>query len=235
MHNHIHFKKQYQRFGSLSHTGSFGQESLIGYIGRNSHATRFIGENICYQYSIDHALQNYDSDHYSLMDSKGLIDAEDTFDFSSHSSVMDLHRDLCGCHSLKTCLRGFKRYLAHQKCFHSLSYGRRQTSVSYFVRCRNEQSNFLFGKIVIFFMLNTQTYSLMQLYPLQDHFSDFFRGSKSYFLLQKPLGRFFYRLSSLPLKDLVVVPVDNVLDHVIVFEQSKHFIATPVSSYNEHN
>lgn len=236
LHNHTHFKKQYQRFGSLSHTGSFGQESLIGYVADNSYGTRFFGDNICHQYSIDYALNNYNDKHHSLIDPEVLFENENSFDFSSYPNVMRFHQSLCSCQFINNCLSGFKRYRCNGKCFHSLSYGRRQKSVSYFIRYKSDRSaDYSFGKIVIFLAMKKKNYCLVQVFPVEENFSTFFRHSKSYFLLQKPLDRLFYRVSSIPLKELDIVSVEKLIDHVIVFDQSTFFIVTPVSSYNEHN
>ncbi|CAF4369964.1 unnamed protein product [Rotaria magnacalcarata] len=59
LHFHMHFTDQCKQFGSLSHLGSFGQESLIvGYVSSNRQGTRLIGDTICRNYSIDFIIHN---------------------------------------------------------------------------------------------------------------------------------------------------------------------------------
>ena len=236
LHQHLHFKEQYLRFGSLSHTGSFGQESLIGYIGSNCQGTRYLGENICYNYSLDFTLHHHPDDVSSSQDCDGPVDREHRFDFSLHSPVSEVHTRLCGCPSIGQCVRGYQRCRANRKIFHSLSYSRRRKSVSYFVRCRDTDSDDLFfGKIVIFFVCKHRAFALTQIYPRQDSFSDFFRSSLSYFLLKNAVDRLFFLLSSTPCLELRAVPMDSVVDHCIVFNHEHYLIATSVSSYDEHN
>ena len=236
LHQHVHFKEQYRRFGSLCYTGSFGQESLIGYIGANSQGTRYLGDSICQIYSIDFALQHHLEDSASSVNSDGPMDNERTFDFSSHPSVVDIHKQLCDCPSIDQCVRGFQRCQTNRKCFHSLSYTRRRKSVSFFVRYSGKDSaSFFFGKIIIFFTCKTSTFALVQVYPLEKSFSDLFRASQSYFLMRNSLDRLFYLLSPTPSLQLQVVLVDDLVDHCIIFDHKQHLVATPVSSYDEHN
>ena len=236
LHNHLHFKEQYRRFGSLCHSGSFGQESLIGYVGSNWQGTRYLGESICHYYSIDFALHNHPGDSGPQIDCDGPIDNERSFDFSHHRSAVLAHDQSCVCQLINSCLSGFQRWRVNRKCFHSLSYSRRQKSVSYFVRCQRQNSTeFLFGKIVIFFTHGPSNFALLQVHPAQNHYSDSFQASDSYFLLKKPLDRLFFRLSLNPLPELEACPLDTLLDHCIVFTRETHLIATPVSSYDEHN
>jgi hypothetical protein len=236
LHNHLHFKEQYRRFGALCHTGSFGQESLIGYIGTNWQGTRYLGESICYYYSIDFELHNHPGDSGPHIDCDGPSDGVRSFDFSHHRSVVLVHDQSCTCQSVNSCVNGFQRYRISRKCFHSLAYSRRQKSVSYFVRCQKENCvEFLFGKIVIFFTHGGSTFALLQVHPVQSYCSDFFQASESYFLLKKPLDRLFFLLSLSPLPELEACPIDLLLDHCIVFSHEKHLIVTPVSSYDEHN
>ncbi|CAF5175280.1 unnamed protein product [Rotaria magnacalcarata] len=53
LHLHSHYERQYRMYGTFSHLGSFGQESLIGYIGSNRTGTTHHGDNICENYGID--------------------------------------------------------------------------------------------------------------------------------------------------------------------------------------
>ena len=236
LHQHLHFKEQYLRFGSLSHTGSFGQESLIGYIGSNWQGTRFLGENICYNYSIDFALHHHPDDVSPSQDVDGPMDRECTFNFPIHSSVSEVHQRLCGCLSIGQCIIGYRRCRTEKKLFHSLSYSRRKRSCSYFVRCQDKDlGEFFFGKIVVFFMCKCLAFALIQIYQCQGSFSDLLRSSRSYFLVKNSVDRLFFLLSGTPSLELRAVSINSIVDHCIVFNHEQHLIATPVSSYDEHN
>ncbi|CAF4777289.1 unnamed protein product, partial [Rotaria sp. Silwood2] len=58
LHVHSHFKAQHQKFGAFSHLGSFGQESLVGYMGSNFTGTRYQGDIISENYSLDIVLRH---------------------------------------------------------------------------------------------------------------------------------------------------------------------------------
>ncbi|CAF4218971.1 unnamed protein product [Rotaria magnacalcarata] len=72
LHLHSHYQSQYRMYGTFSHLGSFGQESLIGYIGSNRKGTTHQGDIICENYGIDL-----------------------NFDFRSNDSVINFHNTEC--------------------------------------------------------------------------------------------------------------------------------------------
>ncbi|CAF4751404.1 unnamed protein product, partial [Rotaria socialis] len=58
LHLHYHYMQQYFNYGSMSHTGCFSQEDLIGHISSNTHGTTNYNDLIIYYYNIDFCMHN---------------------------------------------------------------------------------------------------------------------------------------------------------------------------------
>ncbi|CAF2115959.1 unnamed protein product [Rotaria magnacalcarata] len=177
LHLHSHYQSQYRMYGTFSHLGSFGQESLIGYIGSNRKGTTHQGDIICENYGIDLMLHHQIENICSCTNiADGPFDPDLNFDFRSNDSVINFHNTECTCRSIKCCLRAFRRYAVKQRVYHSLTYNRRQKSVSYFVRyySKDNSTSYFFGKIVMFFKYSNSncTYALIERYPVQDERSN---------------------------------------------------------------
>lgn len=238
LHLHAHFKDQYQKFGALSHLGSFGQESLIGYMGSNYTGTRYQGDLICQNYSLDIILHHKSKDfNPSTKTVDGPFDQDLTFDFTSSDIFLNVHNAECTCMLINCCLTAFRRCTIRQQVYHSLHYKRRQKSVSYVVRyCHEDDSNvYLFGQITMFFKCMNSTYALIQQYPIHCLFSDLLISSQYLKLLHKPVNHLFYVVSKNCLSLCEPVLISRILDHCIIFDCVDYHIITPVSSYDEHD
>ncbi|CAF2117764.1 unnamed protein product [Rotaria magnacalcarata] len=238
LHLHQHFKNQYEMFGAFSHLGSFGQEALIGYVGSNRTGTRFYGDLICKNYSIDfllHHKMEKSNQFTKIVD--GPFDQEFNFDFKNNSLFQLLHSVQCTCASLDSCLTAYRRCIINSQVYHSLQYKRRQKSVSYFVRYTSTAvpNSYLFGKIIIFFKCLNSTYALIQQYPTISRFSDLFRSSSYYELLDRSINHLFFVISQQCISSYETVLASCILDNCIVFDCEDYHIATPVSSYDEHD
>ncbi|CAF1987565.1 unnamed protein product [Rotaria magnacalcarata] len=96
LHLHSHYERQYRMYGTFSHLGSFGQESLIGYIGSNRTGTTHHGDNICENYGIDLMLHHQIENLYSYTNIvDGPFDPDLNFDFKSNDSIIDFHNIEC--------------------------------------------------------------------------------------------------------------------------------------------
>ena len=238
LHLHSHYPTQCNRFGSLSHLGSFGQESLIGYVGSNHTGTRYHGNLICENYSLDflvhHVLETND---LSTVTTDGPFDQDVSFDFKSNDIFLDFHDQICICSSIDSCMVAFRRCTINQHVFHSLQYKKRQKSVSYLVRFRrtNDPLSYMFGNIVIFFRHANLTYALIEKYSIQCLFSDLLSTSRYHRLLVGSIDHFFYVVSRNYFVGYECVVVSRIVDHCILFECSDFCIITPLSSYDEHD
>ena len=78
--------------------------------------------------------------------------------------------------------------------FHSLIYDKRQQSVSYFVQYayNNDVKERRFGIIRYFFPLPNQGHAVIEQYPIKFLYSDYFKKSKYYNLLEKTVGLSFF-------------------------------------------
>ncbi|CAF3339360.1 unnamed protein product [Rotaria socialis] len=240
LHLHSHYERQYRMYGTFSHLGSFGQESLIGYIGSNRTGTTHHGDNICENYGIDLMLHHQIENLYSYTNIvDGPFDPDLNFDFKSNDSIIDFYNAECNCKSITCCLRAFRRYAVKQRIYHSLIYKHRQKSVSYFVRycSKNNSTSCLFGKILMFFKFSNSnsTYALIEQYSAQGLFSDLFISTTYYELLSKAIDHLFYVVSKKCSLCHDVVIVSQLSEHCIVFDCEEYHIITPVSSYDEHD
>ncbi|CAF1112548.1 unnamed protein product [Rotaria magnacalcarata] len=238
LHLHHHFKNQYEMYGAFSHLGSFGQEALIGYVGSNKTGTRFYGPLICQNYSIDfllhHKMQKL-SQPDQVVD--GPFDCNFKFDFKSNSIFELLHNSHCICTSINTCLFAYRRCIINAQVYHSLEYNQRQRSVSYFIRYSSttEPNSYLFGKIMVFFKCSNSNYAMIQRYPVVGQFSDLFRSSSYYEILDRSINHFFFIISRQGVLPYETVLISRIVDHCIIFDCQNYYVATPVSSYDEHD
>ncbi|CAF0964920.1 unnamed protein product [Adineta ricciae] len=239
LHIHAHFEAQYRMYGSFSHLGSFGQEGLMGYMGSNFTGTRYQGDLIAENYSLDIALRHTIKDSKSLTKiSDGPFDKDVNFDFTSNGIFLDIHNRQCNCMSISSCLTAFRRCSINNRIYHSILYKRRQKSVSYYVRyCRSIDNNaYSFGKIIMFFQVQSFTYAVIRQHPIHCLFSDLISSSSSYDkLLRKPINHLFYVVSKEWLPTYELVLVSRIFDHCIVFDCIDYHIVTPISSYDEHD
>ncbi|CAM4944421.1 unnamed protein product [Rotaria socialis] len=193
LHLHTHFKTMYNNHGALSNIGCFGQEDLIGSIGSNHHGTRYYGELITYYYNIDFSLHNKPTKTKAIIEKIDLVnDAVDKYH--------DLYAQLCDCEQLHKFFNIYRRFIIKDRMFHSLMYNKRGKSVSYFIQYSFDQRHYYFGTIEYFFFLlsKEKSYAVVNLYPVKQNYSDYFRLSKYYHLLKKPLDSFFFVLENHP-------------------------------------
>ncbi|CAF1311019.1 unnamed protein product, partial [Rotaria sordida] len=238
LHVHSHFKAQHKMFGAFSHLGSFGQEGLVGYMGSNFSGTRYQGDLIAENYSLDIVLRHEINDinlFTKIVD--GPFDKDVNFDFTSNDIFLDIHNRECNCMSINTCLTAFRRCRIHHHVYHSIHYKQRQKSISYFVRyCHlTNDGVYSFGKIIMFFQVQSSTYALIQQHPVHCLFSDLLLPSLYHELLHKPVNHLFYVVSKQCLSVYEPVLVSRILDHCIIFDCIGYHIVTPVSSYDEHD
>ncbi|CAF1619525.1 unnamed protein product [Rotaria magnacalcarata] len=229
LHLHTHFKTMYNNHGALSNIGCFGQEDLIGSIGSNHHGTRYYGELITHYYNIDFSLHNKPTKTKAIIEKIDLVnDAVDKYH--------DIHAQLCDCEQLHKCFNIYRRFIIKDRMFHSLMYNKRGKSVSYFIQYSIDQRHYYFGTIEYFFFLlsKEKSYAVVNLYPVKEKYSDYFRLSKYYHLLKKPLDSFFFVLENHPCKKTIVL-TGFILKHCIVFDMNEYILVTPVSAYNEHD
>ena len=239
LHLHIHFVDQYKQFGSLAHLGSFGQESLIGYISFNRQGSRFIGDTICRNYSIDVLMHNkldckYPSSSIQMIDR--LFDQYLNSDLFSNYSILSAHSNICGCSTANDSLKLFRRCVIRRHVYHSMHCTKRQKSVSFFIRYRDSDNpvEYRFGKIIIFFKYLTSSYAFIERYPVIQKFSELL-PSPHYRLLHKPVNELFFIISQTRSSNLEPILLSRILDHCIVFDCIEYQITTPVSSYDEHD
>ncbi|CAF1466908.1 unnamed protein product [Rotaria magnacalcarata] len=98
LHLRLHFNQLFDNHGSLCYLGTFGQEDLIGAIGKSHHGTRFHGQLIAYHYEIDFALRNKTplNRASSIENIDGPLDeVNETSDMLQ--DVTQHHRMICNC------------------------------------------------------------------------------------------------------------------------------------------
>jgi hypothetical protein len=230
LHLHAHLSTVYKNHGGLSNIGCFGQEDLLGDVASNHHGTRYYGELITFYYNIDFCLHDKSSTTPIIIN-QALDPAPEYF-----NEYVDFHEELCGCQQARDCFNVYRRFIINQQMFHSLIYNKRGRSISYFVQYFSDQTSAQFGIIELFFTIKSKnkSYGVIHDYPVKQKYSNYFKNSKYFRLLEKPLDLFFFIVENAPVRKKIV-RTDLIKKHCIIFEKNDFKIVTPVSVYNEHD
>ena len=238
LHLHHHYADQYERFESFSHLGSFGQESLIGYLSSNHKGTRYHGDLISQNYTFDfllhHQLETIDP---SSLIHDGPFDIDTNFDFTSYDVFISFHDFQDTGSPSDSNLVAFQRCRIRQHIYHSLQYKRCRKSASYIIRFRrtDDSDDYAFGNVIVFFTSGNCTYALVQKYSIHFLFNDLLSFSAYHQLLSEPINHFFYVLSKHSSSGYECIQISRIIDHCILFNCLDYFIITTVSSYDEHD
>jgi hypothetical protein len=122
--------------------------------------------------------------------------------------------------------------------FHSLIYAKKGKSNSYFISYNKSAKNDnikYFGKIILFFSCVNTNYAVVQRYIQNQNFSDLFKSSTYFFLLEKPLDKCFTLLSKDASDFYDIINIEDVIKHCITFDFQQQLIVTEVSAYHEHD
>lgn len=232
LHLHLHLSSMYNTHGALCHLGCFSQESLIGFVSDNHHGSRFHGNSIVHFYNIDFCLHDKKKQN-TVVD--GPCDPTDT-PRNSYGYLKEFHSRVCGCDHFVLCVKAYRRYIIHQRMYHSLLYTKRQSSISYIVQYIStfNDPKKRFGIVDLFFISNGFSYAAIKYYPFKQLYSEFFQGSSYYQLLKEPIDRLYFVLDKCYC-ELEIVSVERILNHCIVIEKKHYLLVTNILSYNEHD
>lgn len=151
--------------------------------------------------------------------------------------LLNYHETMCPCRKYDYCFKPFGRCIIKQEMFHSLHYGRKKETISYFVQYASDNSDrSCFGQIQVFFQHQSKTYALLSEYEQKYVLSDHMKGSKYYGLVKEPLDNLFLVLDETT--TCTVVSVKNIVKHLIVFEnllRTSSILVTPISCVDEHD
>ncbi|CAF4869588.1 unnamed protein product [Rotaria socialis] len=236
LHLHYHYMQQYFNYGSMSHTGCFSQEDLIGHISSNTHGTTNYSDLIIHYYNIDFFMHNRIPQKKQEIISKP-IGITSSFIIDDYPIVLKHHDQMCKCLNKLKCISIFSRCIIRNKYFHSLIYKLRRKSNSYFISYfkQKEDDNKYFGKVVFYFVCANATYALVQKHQHKQNFSDLFKSTSYFSLLEKPLNSCFKILLKQPNDIYDIIGIENVFKHCIVFDLDHALIVTEVSAYDEHD
>jgi hypothetical protein len=144
--------------------------------------------------------------------------------------IPNIHASLCNCNDLANCLKFYRRYRnKNLNIYHSLSYAKRQSSVSYFIKYGSS-----YGSIVTFFSCNKKAYAVIQRYSMKNLFSEYITSSPYHNILSKSMDSFFVVLNDVS-TEFDIIGVQNVMDMCIVIEQKGSLVVTPLSAVYEHD
>lgn len=149
-------------------------------------------------------------------------------------NLLSWHKSVCNCNQTATCIVIYYRCVIKKQIYHSLSYPRRQSTKSYFVKYTNDRREILFGAIQLFFTYKGSTLALINNYAKKHLFSDVFASSSYHSFLSKYINTFFYLLEENP-SSFHYVPIYQILNLCVVFENDDCIILTPVSQAYEHD
>ena len=116
-------------------------------------------------------------------------------------------------------------------------YTLRRKSNSYFISYfkQKEDDRKYFGKVVFYFVCANATYALVQKHQHKQNFSDLFKSTSYFSLLEKSLNSCFKILLKQPNDTYDIIGIENVFKHCIVFDVDHALIVTEVSAYGEHD
>ena len=232
LHLHSHYAAMYRMHGALSNVSCFGPEDLIGSVSSNVHGTRSYGESIVYYYNIEFHLNDKKQ---QATTTNGPHDLSTTM-ANDYDDVRKTHATVCICDQVNSCCAIYRRFIIREAMFHSLSYPRRQSSISYFVTYASEHDgeDRRFGAIEYFFTCANIGYAAIRQHRVKRPYSDSFKMSGYYFLLRKPLDSLYFVLDKSHF-ELVIVRTDLISSHCIVVEKTAHLLVAPFTSYSEHD
>lgn len=142
----------------------------------------------------------------------------------------EIHLAICGCQNLVNCVTFYQRFRNNQGIvFHSLSYKKRNNSLSYMVKYGK-----LFGEIAVFMQCNGIEYAIINRLKEKHSFSSYFAASRYYCILNKPLDCFFYTLVK-ESNQIDVVKIEPSMKMCIAVEENDCFIVSPLSVHYEHD
>jgi hypothetical protein len=144
------------------------------------------------------------------------------------------HESLCGCNQATTCIIMYNRCFIRSQIYHSLNYPKRQSTISYFVRYTNDDSDLLFGSIKHFFTYKCSSFALISNHRSLKPFSDIFASSSYHTLLSQCINSYFYILES-NASSHHYVPVQKILNLCVIFEEYDFIIATLIAEAYEHD
>lgn len=152
--------------------------------------------------------------------------------------ILEHHTNSCDCHlPPQECIKFYQRYCLKDRIFHSLAYKKKGSCNSYLIQYWNDKSKNIksFGEVIVFFKDKSYSYALVRQLNNKHLFSDYFKLSKFYMELRRPLDSFYYVVTRE--ENLKCILANDIIRHCIGFEknQSKYFIVTPISSYEEHD
>ncbi|CAF3369017.1 unnamed protein product [Rotaria sp. Silwood2] len=190
LHLHMHYSTQYLNYGSLNNTNCFAQESLLGAFSKNQHGTRYWGDLL-----IDFALQKIINQQEvdNVKRNEGAFDIT-RLSINNIDELLSWHKRVCDCNQTATCIIIYHRCVIKSQTYHSLSYPKRQSTNSYFVKYTNDRRNTLFGAIELFFTYKDSILALINNYPNKHLFSDVFASSSYHSSLSKYIDTYFYLL-----------------------------------------
>ncbi|CAF1368385.1 unnamed protein product [Rotaria sp. Silwood1] len=148
--------------------------------------------------------------------------------------LLSWHKRVCDCNQIATCIIIYHRCVIKSQTYHSLSYPKRQSTNSYFVKYTNDRRDTLFGAIELFFTYKDSTLALINNYPNEHLFSDVFASSSYHSSLSKYINTYFYLLQAKP-SSFHYVPIHKILNICVVFEKDDFIIVTPISQAYEHD
>ena len=232
LHLHSHYSAMYRMHGALSNVSCLGPEDLIGSVSSNVHGTRSHGESITYYYNIEFHLNDKKEQATTI---NGPHDASTTM-ANDYDEVREFHATACICDQVNSCCVIYRRFIIREAMFHSLSYQKRQSSISYFVAfaSENDGEERRFGAIEYFFTCANIGYAAIREYRVRRPYSDSFETSGYYFLLRRPLDSLYFVLEKSH-SELDIVRTDSISSHCIVVEKADHLLVAPFTSYSEHD
>ena len=232
LHLHSHYSTMYRMHGALSNVSCFGPEDLIGSVSSNVHGTRSFGESIAYYYNIEFHLSDKKQQATTI---NGPHDLSPTM-ANDYDDVREVHASVCICDQVNLCCAIYRRFIIREAMFHSLSYPKKQSSISYFVTYApgNDAQDRRFGIVEYFFTCVDVGYAVIRHHRVNRLYSESFKMSGYYFLLRKSLD-FLYFVLEKNHCGLDIVRTDSIISHCIVFDKSDHLLVAPFTSYSEHD
>ncbi|CAF1506310.1 unnamed protein product, partial [Adineta steineri] len=231
LHLHIHYSNQYLNYGSLNNTNCFAQESFLGAFAKNKHGTRYWGDLL-----IDFALQKIINQQEvdNVNHNEGAFDVA-RLSINNIEKLLSWHQRVCNCNQPAICIIIYHRSIIRGQTYHSLSYPKRQSSNSFFVKYTNDGRDILFGAIELFFTYKKFTLALINNYPSKHLFFDVFASSSYYHsCLSKYIDMYFYVLQEKP-SSFHYIPIHQILNLCVVFKKDNFIVVTPISQAYEHD
>ncbi|CAF2089870.1 unnamed protein product [Rotaria magnacalcarata] len=239
-----HLYEQVEQHGGLAYHSLFPTESSLNHVAKLAHGSTALGQQISYWWCVHRQISSKKTLNFPhLFTKQELIDS-----FIDHSVIHNfrqefdlLYRQMFGDFPPET-IQFYARFSYGLLMYHSLSYIRRNRSVSYNILIESTdkfgEDNGLhyFGQIVFFFTIQNKPYCLVkQWFRSKKKFSSLIQASGETAKWKTFIDKYYLFVCHAKCS-LIIYPCSSIVSKCMIFQyDEKYSICTPIELEIEHD